>query len=146
MARSSIEEIAMTERGKLVKRLFTEALECAPAERRRFLATACAGDVDLQTEVESLLSAPDLKSQFLNQPASPLSASQLTEQLIDEGWSEGKKIGAYRIERAIGRGGMGTVYRAERVDGEFRKTVAIKLIHGGLGSEEIIRRFQNERQ
>ena len=58
----------------------------------------------------------------------------------------GRYVGSYRIEREIGRGGMGTVYEAWRADGEFRHRVAVKLVRSGLDREFVLRRFRNERQ
>jgi serine/threonine protein kinase len=58
----------------------------------------------------------------------------------------GNRLGAYRLEREIGRGGMGEVYLATRADSEFVKQVAIKLIRCGKENEFTIRRFRNERQ
>lgn len=58
----------------------------------------------------------------------------------------GRHVGPYRIEREIGRGGMGTVYEALRADGEFQHRVAIKLIQGGLDRDFVLTRFRNERQ
>src|SRR5829696_7523280 len=58
----------------------------------------------------------------------------------------GRRIGAYRLEEEIGRGGMGVVYRAARVDGEFDQTVAIKLIKRGMDTDMILKRFRRERQ
>src|SRR5215831_14282527 len=58
----------------------------------------------------------------------------------------GHHVGPYRIEREIGRGGMGTVYEAWRADGEFQHRVAIKLINAGLDRDFVLRRFRNERQ
>jgi eukaryotic-like serine/threonine-protein kinase len=58
----------------------------------------------------------------------------------------GRQIGVYRLEREIGRGGMGAVYLAERVDGEFNQTVAIKLIKRGMDTDTILKRFRRERQ
>ena len=58
----------------------------------------------------------------------------------------GRRIGAYRLEEEIGRGGMGAVYRAARVDGEFDQTVAVKLIKRGMDTDMILRRFRRERQ
>ena len=58
----------------------------------------------------------------------------------------GRRLGAYRIEREIGRGGMGAVYEAIRVDNEFNKRVAIKLVKRGMDTDFILRRFRNERQ
>src|SRR3954468_16092971 len=58
----------------------------------------------------------------------------------------GRQIGVYRLEEEIGRGGMGAVYRAERIDGEFRQRVAIKLIKRGMDTDLILKRFRRERQ
>jgi serine/threonine protein kinase len=58
----------------------------------------------------------------------------------------GRRIGAYRLDEEIGRGGMGVVYRATRVDGEFDQTVAIKLIKRGMDTDLILKRFRRERQ
>ena len=57
-----------------------------------------------------------------------------------------EELGAYRILRLIGRGGMGSVYLAERKTGDFDHKVAIKVIKPGLLSETLIERFQRERQ
>ena len=58
----------------------------------------------------------------------------------------GARIGAYKVVREIGHGGMGTVYLAERDDEHYHQQVAIKLINPGLGGEIIRRRFRNEMQ
>src|SRR5215210_6401287 len=58
----------------------------------------------------------------------------------------GRRIGPYRLEEEIGRGGMGVVYRAARVDGEFDQTVAVKLIKRGMDTDLILKRFRRERQ
>lgn len=58
----------------------------------------------------------------------------------------GRQIGVYRLERELGRGGMGAVYLADRVDGEFNQTVAVKLIKRGMDTDLILKRFRRERQ
>ena len=58
----------------------------------------------------------------------------------------GRRVGAYELKREIGRGGMGTVYLAERVDGEFKQRVAVKLIKRGMDTDLILKRFRRERQ
>jgi serine/threonine-protein kinase len=58
----------------------------------------------------------------------------------------GRQIGPYRVLRELGRGGMGAVYLAERIDGEFRRQVALKILKSGMNTDEVIRRFRNERQ
>jgi serine/threonine-protein kinase len=57
-----------------------------------------------------------------------------------------QRIGPYRIDSELGRGGMGVVYLAERDDGQFKRQVAIKLIRGGTELSELHRRFEVERQ
>lgn len=57
-----------------------------------------------------------------------------------------EQIGPYRIVATLGRGGMGSVYRAVRVDGEFSRTVAIKVVRQGMESDYWLRRFLAERQ
>jgi hypothetical protein len=59
---------------------------------------------------------------------------------------EGRQIGPYEILREIGQGGMGTVYLAARADRAFRKQVALKIVRPEAGSEEVLRRFQQERE
>src|SRR5205085_4199566 len=58
----------------------------------------------------------------------------------------GRQFGAYQVIREIGRGGLGAVYLAARADDEYHKQVAIKLVRRGLDTEDILRRFRNERQ
>ena len=58
----------------------------------------------------------------------------------------GARIGPYRVLEEIGRGGMGTVYLAERADGAFEQRVALKRIRLGLGTELLRDRFLRERQ
>lgn len=58
----------------------------------------------------------------------------------------GRRIGVYRLDEEVGRGGMGVVYRASRVDGEFDQTVAVKLIKRGMDTDLVLKRFRRERQ
>lgn len=70
-----------------------------------------------------------------------LAASQLLPQVDPRGW----RCGAYRLLKLIGRGGMGTVYLAERADGEVTLRAAVKLLpQGACGAQ--IERFLQERQ
>jgi serine/threonine protein kinase/tetratricopeptide (TPR) repeat protein len=58
----------------------------------------------------------------------------------------GQQIGPFIVEREIGRGGMGAVYLAQQNDNHYQRQVAIKVIKRGMDSDEIVRRFRNERQ
>ncbi len=55
-------------------------------------------------------------------------------------------MGAYRILREIGQGGMAVVYLGERDDQNYRKQVAIKMVKPGIDTEQVLQRFRNERQ
>lgn len=57
-----------------------------------------------------------------------------------------EQVGAYRLTGLIGRGGMGSVYRAERTGGDFDRQVAVKIIKPGLLSRRLVERFAQERQ
>jgi eukaryotic-like serine/threonine-protein kinase len=58
----------------------------------------------------------------------------------------GKIVGAYRLIRELGQGGMGAVWLAERTDGILNRPVAIKLPHAGIYSRHFLERFRRERQ
>ena len=58
----------------------------------------------------------------------------------------GQRFGACRIIRAIGRGGMGMGYLAERADDQFRKRVALKTLRREFTDVEVLYRFYQERQ
>ncbi|HYC32252.1 MAG TPA: protein kinase, partial [Gemmatimonadales bacterium] len=56
-----------------------------------------------------------------------------------------EQIGHYRIVRLLGQGGMGAVYAAEQTE-PFRRTVALKVIRPGMGSDDVLARFEQERR
>ncbi len=123
-----------------VKTILEGALERPPDERSTFVAGRCGLDQDLRREVESLLASDDEIGDWIEKPLFTLDAGG------PEAVPEGEVVGAYRIRREIGRGGMGSVYLAERADAEFERTVAVKVIRRGMDSDEIVRRFRGERQ
>ncbi len=129
-----------TKRWNKVQNLFEEALELEEAKRPAFLKQACAGDSTLFDEVMSLLEADMNANSLLDGLA--LDAVDLAKEFN----RVGQQFGPYRIVREIGSGGMGSVFLAERVEGEFEQKVAIKLIKHGMDSKEILKRFQSERQ
>jgi eukaryotic-like serine/threonine-protein kinase len=110
-----------------LERLYHAALEREPEERASFVEQACAHDEDLRRELESLLEHDRPEDDFLD-PLQP-----------------GSLVGSYRIVERIGRGGMGMIYRAEQ-QFPVRRQVALKIIKPGMDSEQVIARFQAERQ
>ena len=127
-----------------LKDLFRVAIECDPAGRAAYLDEACADDTVLRAEISSLLASHDHAENFIESPAFADAVKALTESPTET--VAGRRVGSYRLIREIGRGGMGTVYLAERADEQYEKLVAIKVVRRGMDSEEILRRFYNERQ
>jgi serine/threonine-protein kinase len=122
-----------------------------PTQWPALLDEACSGDPELRREVEGLLARLDTASRFLDSPAGAIAASLVAETRESEGGLaadsySGRRIGAYRIDRELGRGGMSRVFLAERADGQFEQQVAIKLLRPGLDSELDLERLRAERQ
>ena len=127
------------ERWQRVKEIFAEAQDRTPAERVDFLEKACAGDGSLQNEVESLLAAAE------SEAAEDGSIATGGHSPVEDA-TIGRRVGAYKIVQRIGRGGMATVYLASRADEQYEKQVAIKILLPELDSDDLLRRFRNERQ
>jgi non-specific serine/threonine protein kinase/serine/threonine-protein kinase len=126
-----------------VKTVLSEALDLETGRRRQFLDSACAHDADLRAEVDLLLAHQvDSENDAIEECAADVARFRLAQDVT----RIGSRIGAYKIVREIGHGGMGVVYLAERDDEHYRQQVAIKLINPGLGGETIRRRFRNEMQ
>src|SRR5579863_7161833 len=108
----------MSERWEQVKEILALALERSPAERVTFVRDACGDDGALRDEVESLMAhSTDADSLLEDSPVAHFLSFQPDSMV-------GKKIGAYRIIRLIGHGGMAVVYLGERDDQQFRRHVA----------------------
>ena len=74
-------------------------------------------------------------------------SAEFAADLADAGdFAPGDKIGAFRIERAIGAGGMGTVYLASRIEGGFEQQVALKILTGARADAGSLRQFERERE
>lgn len=128
-----------------VETLFHQVLE-VPADRRTGeVDRLCGRDDNLRAEVLSLLEHETPPPGFLAEPAMGPAFSVDIEKGGCEECPQGD-IGPYRIERRVASGGMGTVYRASRVDGQFEQTVAIKVVKRGMDSDEVLKRFYQERR
>src|SRR5438132_5000530 len=132
------------ERWKQIQSVFEQALEVPLDERTAFVQQRCNGDDELRGEVESLLKSHASAGNFIDERSLFFSGEDLEH--VEEAILPGQLVGAYRIVREIGRGGMGAVYLAERADEQYKKQVAIKLIKRGMDTDSVLRHFRNERQ
>ena len=132
------------ERFREVDAIFDAALDVGRGERAAFVDRASAGDPTLRAAVMRLLDAHDASDGFLRE-----AAVDVAMPLLPDAWlaaAAPDAIGPFRIVREIGRGGMGTVFLAERADGEFEQRVALKLLRNLGGDTDLVRRFREERR
>jgi serine/threonine protein kinase len=151
------------------KELFEAALELDSSKRASFLAENCREE-NLRQQVEKLLINYQEAGSFLDDPVlnpgilapnnpgeiqteeasrlHPQSGELLaaTTSAEEEDPMVGRQLGAYKLVRRVGQGGMAAVFLASRADDEYRKQVAVKLVQPGLDSRDLLNRFRNERQ
>ena len=128
-----------TDRWERLQEIFHSALELPQEEQPAYVARACGSDLELRDEILALLSAESAPATLLDTPLNELVP-------FDDESLEGRELGAYRLIRQIGSGGMGSVFLAERADGSFERQVALKVVKKGMDSESVVRRFEMERQ
>ena len=127
-----------------IEDLFHRALEQPEVERQLWLLNACAGDTALLNEVESLLESEKSNACVSIRERVAGAATAMTKSLEQSHLQ--RRVGPYRLLQQIGRGGMGTVYLAERADGQFEQRVAVKMVQPGMDTEFILARFRRERR
>lgn len=121
--------------------IFHAALDQDAAERDAFVAAQCADDEELEAAVRKLLEAHDSTNPILDESA--LTPVGLDSELDPESLV-GESVNGYRIRSVVGEGGMGVVYEAEQA--ELQRRVALKLIRLGMDTQQVVARFQAERQ
>jgi serine/threonine-protein kinase len=127
----------------LLDEILQGAIDRPIKDRAAFLDTACGDNTELRSEIESLLAFHEDES-FTRDSGFADALSVLEKR--DATLMDGRRIGAYRVLREIGRGGMGNVYLAARADDSFQKQVAIKIIRRGMDLDEVVQKFRAERQ
>ena len=122
-----------------VAELVKSALEHEPESWAAFLNQECGSDAALRAEIESLLKQQEHATRFIETSALHLAATSLVG---DGAFHAGQTIGDYEIVSLIGSGGMGEVYLAH--DRHLHRKAALKFVRRGMGSDDILRRFQHE--
>lgn len=129
-----------------VDRMFLAALERPESERTRFIDAECGGDWQLREAVLSLLRAVTESEGMFEAPPARALIGALAGSNPAIGGAQSPHIAGWRIIREIGRGGMGTVYLAERDGPDFDQRAAIKVLRRGIDTDDLVRRFVAERR
>jgi non-specific serine/threonine protein kinase/serine/threonine-protein kinase len=137
-----------------LKVLFDDANRLPASEQAGYLDRTCADDPGLRADLEALLGTDpdetldpfDRMGASVRSLAEDAADAEITGLRSPAAELPHLRVGPYRLIREIGRGGMGTVFLAERDDGQFSQRVALKLIRTGGASAEAQRRFRAERQ
>ena len=127
--------------------LFDRVRDLEPGARAEALDDSCKNDHVLRAEVEELLRHDRHPVGILQDSTDGGGAALLADSIRRSEPASGtlpKQIGRYNIIRLIGEGGMGTVYEAQQE--KPRRTVALKVLRGGLASPSLLRRFGYEAQ
>jgi serine/threonine protein kinase len=139
----------MTPQAPRARDIFFEAVEIgSPKGREAFLDTACAGDAELRRRVEALLAAHERPESLLDRAAVVVEAPTppyATSDMVRPAEVPGAIIGPYTLLQRIGEGGMGLVYQADQTE-PIRRRVALKVIKPGMDSDQVLARFDAERQ
>jgi len=124
-----------------------DSIFSAALDWQGFVDRECSEDPDLKSLVERLLANVETDGDLFTGGVmdGPL-WQQLAKNWAQEPDLTGSIVDRYRILREVGRGGMAVVYLAERADSQFDQQVALKLIKRGTDTDEVIRRFRQERQ
>jgi serine/threonine protein kinase len=140
-----LQDPAVTTRWNLLQNIFHEVSAVLKEERTALLEFRCEGDAQLRKQVEALLEASEKEAQ-ITEALEPL--GEAPSELADDGFDSpiGLRMGAYQIEKLVGRGGMGAVYLAHRADGEYAQKVAVKIIGLPFEIDALRERFRQERQ
>lgn len=126
--------------------LFQAALQQPTAEREAWILRACPGEPAIAAELRAMLEADAAAAGILEQPLHAIARDLglLHAEAPDD--RVGERIGPFRVTELLGRGGMGMVYRAERIEGDFAQIVALKLMHTGQLGADKHARFLLERR
>ena len=115
--------------------IFESCLDLPSDQRLKVALRQCGGNSELASRVRSLFAADAAGTQVLGEVAIAPSA-------LDR---SGESLGAWTLKSKLAEGGMGAVYIAERDDGAFELTAALKLLRSPLLTASQVERFENER-
>lgn len=137
----------MTDDSRQIDDIFAAAIDIASRdERDGFVESACGDNHELLSRVQKLLASHDRADGFLEAAAPGL--TNLSQRIARErtfDLAPGSTIDGYRIITQIGEGGSGTAFLAEQNE-PVKRSVALKVIKLGMDTQQVIHRFEAERQ
>lgn len=131
------------ERLRQVKQIYEQIVNLAPDQWYENLACLCGDDNDLRSEVVELLEVSTGDLEIMENQHFP---RLLRPEEFQAATQPGEELGQWKVESLLGRGGMGEIYLAVRLDEHLNMRAAIKVLKRGLDTDEIIARFRHERQ
>jgi len=136
---------------EFIKSLVDHSLILSGKDRDDFIKEVCNDYPSISSDVIELLECIEKseKENFLNNAWNDYKNVLLNKNPVDIKHGEhfiNKEIGPYRISKLLGHGGMGIVFKATRIDGEFRRDVAIKMIRPFVHIDESLARLQIEKE
>ncbi|TVR18255.1 MAG: serine/threonine protein kinase [Balneolaceae bacterium] len=136
---------------KQLSRIFDMVLTLPPEGRTDYIKRVCGEDTELEDKIREMLSQLEESDRFFeerlgkNEKLIQELDALISEQAYTDDYFEGKKIGRWDIQELIGHGGMGRVYKVQRVDESgIKQTGALKVIHKNLLTPSHMERFRLE--
>ncbi len=135
---------------RLIDEVFTAALDVAAEDRDTLIRDRCGDDEAAICRVLALLESAVRPSGLIEDRFDAIRNRLWQAMLSDEPDPEedlsGRLIGAWSVQERIARGGLATVYKAQRSDGTYQQEAAFKVLRRGLDTDDLVTRFRTERQ
>ncbi|MEO5559653.1 MAG: serine/threonine-protein kinase [Dokdonella sp.] len=139
-------------RWRRARALFDDLVDEPPSNWDTLLLQRCDDDAEVRAEALAMLCADSISDTHRLADHAPQIIANLAERISAEEKAHStlehtdQIVGPFQLLREIGRGGMGSVWLAKRIDGAFEQNVAIKLIRSGWDADDVFTRFCAERQ
>lgn len=140
------------DRWKKISLILDEAFSQPRKTRYTYINNVCGNDPDLLKEVNQLLltfeeNRDDLESLDIHLSGNAALIEAAMELTEPDFYQQGETIGRWKLKELLGRGGMGSVYKAERMDESgIYQVGALKILHNNLVISSHIERFRIEQQ
>ncbi|MEO7324515.1 MAG: serine/threonine-protein kinase [Dokdonella sp.] len=140
------------QRWRRARTLFDALVDEQPSHWETLLLRQCDDDAEVRAEALAMLRADSISDAHRLADHAPLIIANLAERISAEEQANStlehtdQIVGPFQLLREVGRGGMGSVWLAKRIDGAFEQNVAIKLIRSGWDASDVFKRFCAERQ